>query len=296
MSNQITVAQINEYKNNVALLLQQKGSLLRHAVSSDTYNGKGGKVVEQIGAVTARKRTTRHGDTPLIETPHDARWVYPSDYDWADLIDDPDRLRIGIQPDGAYSKNGAFALGRAIDDTIIEAFFGDSATGEDGDVTTVFDTANHQVLQSVGATADLNVTKLLAAKKIMRAGEVDQDEPVFCAITAEQEESLLNLTTVTSADYNESQMGKPILVDGKLNSFLGINFIHIQRVGVTADPYRRVPMWVPSGVHLGMWNDITTRITERDDKNYSTQIYVCGTFGATRVEEGKVIEILCDEA
>jgi hypothetical protein len=44
-----------------------------------------------------------------------------------------------------------------------------------------------------------------------------------------------------------------------------------------------------------MWNDITTRISERDDKSYATQVYVKGTFGATRLEEGKVVEILCTE-
>ena len=47
--------------------------------------------------------------------------------------------------------------------------------------------------------------------------------------------------------------------------------------------------------HLGIWNDITTKISERADKSYATQVYVKGTFGATRVEEGKVVEIICDE-
>ena len=49
-------------------------------------------------------------------------------------------------------------------------------------------------------------------------------------------------------------------------------------------------------MHLGIWNDITTRISERDDKSYSTQVYVKGTFGATRVEEAKVVEVDCVEA
>ena len=44
-----------------------------------------------------------------------------------------------------------------------------------------------------------------------------------------------------------------------------------------------------------MWHDINTRIGERADKSYSTQVYAKGTFGATRVEEKKVVEILCTE-
>ncbi len=292
MSFQIETAHIQEYKNNVEMLLQQKCSKLRNAVSTENYNGKAGKVVEQIGQVTAVRRTDRHADTPLISTPHDARWVYPKDYHWADLIDEPDRVRVGIMPDGAYSRNGAFALGRAMDDEIIEAFFGEAKTGKDGETAQTFDTANQQVAQTVGATTNLNVTKLLEAREILMANEVDLDmEPAYCAITAKQESALMAITEVTSADFNA-----PVLRDGKLESFLGFNFIHIERLSQTSNPYRRVPVWVASGMHLGLWEDIETRITERDDKNYSTQVYVCGTFGATRVEEGKVVEILCDES
>ena len=38
------------------------------------------------------------------------------------------------------------------------------------------------------------------------------------------------------------------------------------------------------------------RIEERADKSYSTQVYYCATFGATRMEEDKVVEITCDES
>ena len=38
------------------------------------------------------------------------------------------------------------------------------------------------------------------------------------------------------------------------------------------------------------------QISDRADKSYSTQVYVKGTFGATRVEEKKVVAITCSEA
>ena len=41
--------------------------------------------------------------------------------------------------------------------------------------------------------------------------------------------------------------------------------------------------------------DIQTKISERADKNYSTQVYLCMTIGATRVEDEKVLEIACTE-
>ena len=42
--------------------------------------------------------------------------------------------------------------------------------------------------------------------------------------------------------------------------------------------------------------DVTARISERDDKSYSTQVYYCMSVGATRMEEEKVVQIPCHEA
>jgi hypothetical protein len=44
-----------------------------------------------------------------------------------------------------------------------------------------------------------------------------------------------------------------------------------------------------------MGKEPTARIDERADKSYATQIYYCQTLGATRMEETKVVEVLCSE-
>lgn len=294
MSFNVSTHFVQQYTTNVQLLLQQKGSKLRDAVTIGSYQGKAAKAIEQVGSVNAQKRTVRHGDTPLISTPADARWVFPNDYEWADLIDDQDKLRMLIDPQSSYALNGAYALGRAMDDEIIEAFFGVSKTGENGSTNTSFP-ASQDVDADVGAAGatGLNIAKLREAKKILMANEVDIDnDPLFCIITAEQHDDLLNEAQAISLDYNT----RPVLVDGKITAFMGFNFIHTERLGVDGDSYRRVPAFAKSGMHLGMWNDIKTMISERDDKGYATQVYVKGTFGATRTEEKKVVEIKCSEA
>ena len=295
MSFEAAVANSQQYTDNVRFLLQQNGSKLRKAVMEGSYTGKAAKAVEQIGAVEAEDRTTRHDDTPLISTPHDARWVYPIDSRWADLIDDEDKLRQLAKMDSPYAENGARAYGRKIDQRIIEAFFGDSRTGENGTTVTVFPTDNSQtVLANVGAGSDtgLNIAKLRAAKKVLMANEVDIDsDPLYVAITAEQHDDLLNETQAISLDFNT----KPVLVDGKISSFMGFEFIHSEKLGLSGSN-RQCPCWAKSGMPLGVWNDVTTRITERSDKNHATQVFVTGTFGATRTEEKKVVEILCAES
>lgn len=286
--SEITVAFVQQYTTNVQLLLQQRGSKLRDFCTMGAYTGKAAKVVEQIGAVTAQKKTSRHSDTPLISTPHDARWVYPDDYEWADMIDDQDKLRMLIDPTSPYAVNGAYALGRSLDDAIIAAALGTSKTGENGSTDTAFDTSNQQI--AVGGTG-LTVAKLRQAKKILTANEVDMAmDPLYIAVTAQQTDDLLGTTEVTSADYNTVKA----LVQGDVDTFMGFKFVSIERLGLDGSGDRRCFAWAKSGLHVGMWNDITSRITERADKSYATQVYVKGTFGATRTEEKKVVEIICN--
>lgn len=289
MSFQVTTAFVQQYSTNVQLLLQQRGSRLRDCVTVGSYTGKAAKAVEQIGEVTAQARISRHADTPLISTPHDARWVHPTDYEWADMIDDQDKLRMLIDPTSPYAMNGAYALGRAMDSLIITAALGTALTGENGSTSTPFDTSNQQI--AVGA-AGLTVAKLRTAKKKLMANEVDvENDPLYCAVTAVQLDNLLGTTEVTSSDYNTVKA----LVSGSVDTFMGFKFIHTELLGLDGSGDRRCIAWAKSGMHLGIWNDITTKISERADKSYATQVYVKGTFGATRVEEGKVVEIICDE-
>lgn len=289
MSNEILDWSIIDYKSTVEHLLQQRGSRFRSSVMEDSYHGKQGVPVNQVGAVTAQKRTSRHSDTPLIETPHDRRWVFPTDYEWADLIDDQDQLRIISDPTSPYAMNGAFSLGRAMDDEIVESFFGTAKTGEDGDTSTTFPVGQQVASGSTG----MNVAKLRAAKKILIANEVDVDfDPLFCALSAEQHDDLLAETQTISLDFNT----RPVLVDGRITQFMGFNFIDSERLPVNGSDERRCPAWAKSGMHLGIWNDINARIQDRADKSFSTQVYVKGTFGATRLEEGKIVEIPCDES
>lgn len=80
MSVQVTTAFVEQYKANVYHLTQQKGSKLRRAVRVESVTGKNA-YYEQLGATSARKRTSRHSDTPRMDTPHSRRRVSLEDYD-----------------------------------------------------------------------------------------------------------------------------------------------------------------------------------------------------------------------
>lgn len=295
MSNFITTAFVQQYATNVAMLLQQEGSRLRGCVQEYALYGQAAEVLEQFGQVSAVMNQARGSDTPLVNTPQNRRWCYPNDFDVADLIDNQDKLRLLIDPTGPYAKAQAYALGRAIDDQICAAFFSNSNTGQNGSTSTAFP-SGQQVAIATGASAStgLNVAKLRAARQLFLAAEVSLDtEQFFVALDAKAHNDMLNEAQAVNLDYNT----RPVLVDGRITSFMGFNFVHSERYpGApsyqgTAPSNRQIPAWVKSGMALGIWNDISASVDRRPDKRNSWQVYTTGTFGATRLEEQRVVMI-----
>ncbi len=72
MSVNITTSFVEQYSANVSLLAQQTGSKLRSAVDVESVRGKSA-FFDQIGVTAAQLRTSRHGSTPQIDTPHSRR-------------------------------------------------------------------------------------------------------------------------------------------------------------------------------------------------------------------------------
>jgi hypothetical protein len=140
----------------------------------------------------------------------------------------------------------------------------------------------------------LNVKKLREAKKILMSYDIDlNSEQIYCAITAKQHDDLLAEAQIVSTDFND----KPVLVEGKVMRFLGINFIHTELLATDGSSYRRLPVWVKSGMHLGQWGSLYTDVSQRKDlESHPWQAYMKMTIGATRKDEKKVVEIKCSEA
>ena len=288
MSSQVTTAFVQQYSSNVQLLSQQKGSLFRNAVRVESQVGKNA-FYDQVGSATAQKRLSRHADTPQLDTPHARRRVSLVDYEYADLIDDQDKVRTLIDPTSPYSQATAFAMGRAIDDEIISAAFGTAYTGETGSTSTTFPSG--QVV-AVGSPAEgLTIAKLVSAKQLLDEANVDTTLPRYVAVAPEQLSDLLNITTVTSSDYNTVKA----LVQGEIDTFLGFKFIVSTRLSSESGVNRRVIAWAEDGLLLSIGKDITAKIDERADKGYATQVYYAMSIGATRMEEEKVVEIKCRE-
>lgn len=290
MSNQITTAFVQQYSSNVQMLSQQMGSLLRGVVDVESVVGKNA-FFDQVGKTTAVLRSSRHADTPQIDTPHSRRRVSLADYEWADLIDNADKVRLLIDPTSSYAKAAAAAMGRAMDDVIIAALGGTAYTGETGSTSVALPSG--QKPYSASQTDGLTVAKLLKAKELLDLADVDPSLPRFIVVSPKQISDLLNTTEVKSSDFNTVKA----LAQGQLDSFLGFKFIVSNRLkfDATNTDDRLAYAFTSDAIKLAIGQDVIARIDERADKSYSTQVYYAMSIGATRMEEEKVVEIACDE-
>ena len=289
MSSQVTTAFVQQYSANVQMLSQQMGSRLRDAVNIENVVGKNA-FIDQIGKATAQLRTSRHGDTPQLDTPHARRRVSLASYEYADLIDDQDKVRMLIDPTSQYAQAAAAAMGRAMDDVIIDAALGTASTGETGSGSATLDSTNNMVGSS-SSNDGLTIAKLLEAKRKMDLNDVDPSIARYIAVGPKQIEDLLGTTQVTSSDFNTVKA----LAQGDINTFLGFEFIMTNRLDVDSNDIRSCFAWAEDGITLGIGKDVSARIDERADKGYATQVYYCMDIGAVRMEESKVVKIFCDE-
>lgn len=286
-----------QFSTNLELLLQQKGSKLRGKVNEGFHVGKMASPINQVGPVTSKAPAGRFAPRDRTDSVFVRRWVFPQEGEVIQLLDSFDQLQTIVDPKSAYTQNAAYAVGRAWDDTILQAATGTAYTGTDAQNLTAetFDTTKFQVPVSFGNAATptgLSVAKLIETKRILRHYHNDLEaDPLCIVIGSRQEADLLQQVQVVSTEFAD----RPVLVDGRVTRFLGFDIVVMERVPeTTPGSVRGCIAFVKSGMYLGMWRDLENRITIREDLSGSPwQIATMHMQGATRTQPGKVIQVLC---
>jgi hypothetical protein len=296
MSENLPQLFTTQFSTNMEMLLQQIGSKLRGKVREGFHMGKMASPINQIGAISAPGPAGRFQPLNRTDATLDRRWVFPQDVEIQQLIDSFDELRTIVDPKSFYVTNATNAVGRAWDDAIIIAATGTSQLGVDagGLVAETFNTTNFQVASTFGAAAavGLTVAKLIELRRIFRHYHVDlETDPICLVIGSQQEADLLSQVQVVSTEFNS----RPVLTDGRLMQFLGFDIVLSERLSVTAN-VRNCLAIAKSGMYLGMWKDVTNRVDIRIDlSSQPYQVYTKSTYGATRLQPGKVLSVLCSD-
>lgn len=123
-----------------------------------------------------------------------------------DLLFDVDKPKFNFDEASILANNTSMAIGRAIDQTIIN------------------DGLNQTSTQAIGGESeDLTVDLLLKVSEVFNRKAVPSNER-YIVHTASQLTQLLKNTEITSGDYNNIKT----LVSGEVNTFLGFKFICIE--------------------------------------------------------------------
>lgn len=304
MSFTITDAFVQQFSANCNDLAQQGNSRLRGKVYEENITGEAA-YMEQLAPTVARKVTTRHADSPIANIQHLRRRVATYPYDQGELLDKLDKVRLLIDPVSKYTNTIAMALRRGQDDEVINAFFSVAYTGHSGATAITWPNGNSEsaptappgkvvavnswVYGTGSGNAGLTISKLTEAMVALDTAEGDEGEERYILVPALKKGDLLSTTEVTSHDYNTVRA----LVDGKINTFLGFNFVHSERVQKNSSGQWRIPAWRKSGMGLGIAKDISGTVAQRPDKRFAWYAYADEDIGASRLEEPKVVEIIC---
>jgi hypothetical protein len=285
MPETIDIPFVNQYQNTMRILCQQADFRLAGTTIPPVKVEGEYLYWERLGATEAIELPGRHSDTPNIEPDHSRRRQVAQPYVWATLLDRTDAGRMLVDPKGPYQQVAKNAMNRRKDRIILAALGGNAYAGHSGGTTVALPAAQKVAAGGVGMT----VGKLLAAKQLLDEAEAPQEDRFFVH-TSEDLIDLLGTTEVTSADYNTVRA----LVAGQVDTFLGFKFIQTELLylenGSTAAAWFSY-CYCKGAIGFGTIEEVTVRLTERADKNYSWQPYISMDMGATRVEDELVVEI-----
>ena len=273
------------FDENVKLEFAQNSSRLRSAVDVRTNVVGESKSFDRIGNDEADEKTIatsgtgRHEDHQESDLDGTRSWAGLRYFYKAIPLDPDDEDKMLVDPRNKYVMAIAGALGRKMDELIIDAAVGNAARG-----TYVGGTSNVALptaqLIANGSTG-LTIAKLRTAKKILDGAEVPDSER-YLALNAKALSDLLGTTEVTSSDFNTVRA----LVNGELSTFLGFSFIRTEKINTTTG----CVAWHKSAMGLAIAKERNT-IWQRNDKHGLWEAYGSVHFGAVRAEDAGVVMI-----
>ena len=294
MAISINEAFVQQFANNVRHLAQQGDTRLRPHVQEVPLTGEAYNF-DRLSATNAVRKDTASGAggetgrrvaTPFVDAPWTRRVVTPQTWQWADTIENSDKVQMLIDPESSYSVNGGMAMRRSQDDLLIEAATADAVDG--GGTPVALPAA--QIKGDGSTTFDLDFISEVNYQ--FQANDVDPDETKVFVISPIEVRQMLNDTSLTSADY---MAVKALSANGMFPNFLGFTWILSNRlVETTGSPgFRSCLAFTKRGIGLAVNQDIFVRIAERPDLSHLIQVYMEWTMGATRVEDEHVVEARC---
>ena len=283
MAQSITNAFVTLFDAEVKQAYQSESSLLgcvrlRQGVTGQTYK------FPKLGKGTATARIPQTDVTPLNVT-YSQVTATMSDYNAAEYSDIFHQAKVNFDERSELVQVVSKAIGRRMDQLIIDALNGASSP------STVAKTV---VTSGSAAASNLNVGKLIAAKKALDAKNVPFDDR-HIVVHANNLSGLLGDERAISGDYAAVKA----LVSGEINTFLGFRFYVLGDRDEGGLPLssndRSVFAFHRSAIGMA------TNMAQKTEINYvpeKTSFLVNSMFsaGAVAIDDEGIVKITADES
>lgn len=304
-----------EFNNNWISRLQQQKSRTDPFVDTISFTGER-KRFDRVGASTSRLRTERMGVTNIQNVVTDSRWAFRRNYDIGKMLDKDDANNLGqlVLPTSQYIMDHTSEYNRNFDDLVYQTATGSVITGELGNTSVAYGAPSGIIQELGGGQIGLTLSKLIKTAEFFMNGEIDPSMERCIMLTSRQLSNMLDPTggsvQFTSSDYAAIKA----LVAGTIDTFMGFKFIVNNRIPKYANPnvttayslqtpitnnllagYRPCVAFVKGAVKM-IKGTVSTRIDQRSDLSYATQIYSSWDLGGVRVHDEAVCTIECYEA
>lgn len=288
------------WSSNIILRLQQLGSKFRGTMMFEPIQGNAGNrhFIRRYGVRSSFSQLTNRNESPArTATPRDNRVFSYAKYGDAEIFDNHDELKTQLMEPNSELMAAFLGDGeRNFDDVMVAAFDAAAITGNplDGTSTTAFDTSMRVAVNFVekgsAANSDITLGKIREAKRLLDANFVPPMER-YIGLGSTQINKLLRASELQSTDFY-----KQTIRDGMLAPLYGFNIVESERLTVDGSSYREVPFWHKSAMKQGETGYETHIDENQPEYQHSTILTIYNTFGAVRVEEEGVGQILCDES
>ncbi len=306
---------VDEFHDDLYLACQQKES--RFATATRTEYGliaAEDKAFDLMNEFSLQEKTGRSPATPHLDPETQRRWVTTTPYHQSVWYDKDDDLSIKLDATGGFVTSFKRAVNRQKDDIVIAAFEAATFSGRRRGSTITWasqggnikytnkDTGRtipHDCPSGNCSASDTGMTteKIELALEYFANNEVDDDIPIWCAISPRQATDLFGQEEYVNIDYNDQ---KPLTTGKIIRNWMGINWIVTPKIKLgsqndvdsDANVYE-CWCWAQDGMLLGVADELTIEIDRLPTQSYSQQVYVHMNMGCMRFDEDKVIKIEC---
>ena len=279
MGSNVTVSQvaIETYEATLIQLAQQRMSRVQPWVMQRGEESAGHNWPVLNSADATLK--TRDQATPETGAVFAERRSVPITMNIGELVEPEDIVEVLIDPLSGLAQSQVFAIGRAYDDELFDAC---ERVADDGNGGTVALPAA-QIINTGGATS-INFDIVTEVTEQFLNNDVDPDEPKVFFVSPAQVRKMLQLTEVTSADYNSLRP----LESGMPTNWMGFTWIPSTRLNSPGAGRVNCVAMTADAIGFNINEGMTSRIAEDPTMSFAWRVYARSTFGAVRVQDAKI--------